>query len=57
MEILEFGNKEKQKIILIHGFQSPYQLWEDYIKYYEKDYHIIVPILQGHNTKKNERNK
>lgn len=51
MEILEFGNEEKEKIILIHGFQSPYQVWDDYIKYYEKNYHIIVPILQGHNIK------
>ena len=54
MEILEFGNKDNKKIILIHGFQSPYQVWDDYIKYYEKDYHIIVPILSGHNPKKNE---
>ena len=54
MEILEFGNKEKRKIILIHGFQSPYQVWDEYIRYYEKDYHIIVPILPGHNPKKKE---
>ena len=54
MEILEFGNKENKKIILIHGFQSPYQIWNDYIKYFEKDYHIIVPILPGHNPKKKE---
>lgn len=31
MEILEFGNKSKGKIILIHGFESPYQIWNDYI--------------------------
>ena len=54
MEILAFGNKEKKKIILLHGFQCPYQVWEDYIKYYEKDYHIIVPILQGHSVKNKE---
>lgn len=54
MEILEFGNKNNKKIILIHGFQSPYQVWDDYIKYYEKDYHLIVPILTGHNPKKKE---
>ena len=51
MEILEFGDKEKEILVLIHGFQSPYQVWEEYIKYYENDYHIIVPILQGHNPK------
>ena len=54
MEILEYGNKENKKIILIHGFQSPYQVWNEYIKYYENDYHIIVPILPGHNPKKKE---
>ena len=54
MEILEFGNKENKKIILIHGFQSPYQVWNEYIEYYEKYYHIIVPILPGHNPKNKE---
>ena len=29
MEILEFGDKENKKIILIHGFQSPYQVWDE----------------------------
>lgn len=54
MEILEFGNKANKKIILIHGFQSPYQVWNEYIEYYKDKYHIIVPILQGHNPKKKE---
>lgn len=54
MEILEFGNKEKPKIILIHGFQVPYQIWEDYIDYYKGDFHIIVPILAGHNPEETE---
>jgi len=54
MEILEFGNKENKKIILIHGFQSPYQVWNEYIEYYKNKYHIIVPILPGHNPKKKE---
>ena len=54
MEILEFGNKEKDKIILIHGFETPYQIWEKYIEHYKNDYHIIVPVLQGHNPNKKE---
>lgn len=49
MEILEYGNKTNPKIILIHGFQCPYQIFDEYIKYYENNYHIIVPILNGHN--------
>lgn len=54
MEILEYGDKENKKIILIHGFQSPYQVWNEYIEYYKKDFHIIVPILEGHNPKMKE---
>jgi len=54
MEILEFGNKENKKIILIHGFQSPYQVWNEYIEYYKNKYHIIVPILTGHNPNEKE---
>ena len=54
MEILEFGNKENKKIILIHGFQSPYQVWNEYIEYYKNKYYIIVPILPGHNPNKKE---
>ena len=54
MEILEFGNKANKKIILIHGFQSPYQVWNEYIEYYKNKYHIIVPILIGHNPNKKE---
>lgn len=49
MKILEFGDKTKEKIILIHGFQSPYQVWNKYIKQYEDDFHIIVPIVSGHD--------
>ena len=33
MEILEFGNKSSNKIVLIHGFQTPYQVLKDYIDY------------------------
>lgn len=54
MDILEFGNKNGKKLILIHGFESPYQIWEDYIKHFGNIYHIIVPILVGHNPKKKE---
>ena len=50
MEILEYGNPKKDKIILIHGFESPYQIWNDYIEYYKNDYCVIVPILTGHNV-------
>lgn len=54
MEILEFGNKNKQKLIFINGFQSPHQSINDYIEYYKNDFHILVPILPGHNPNKKE---
>lgn len=48
MEVLEFGDKLKRKIILIHGFQMPYQIWNRYIDNYKDDFHVIVPIMPGH---------
>ena len=54
MKILEFGDKSKRKLILVHGFQSPWQVWEKYIEYYEKDFHVIVPIISGHNQEVKE---
>ena len=54
MKILEFGNKAKPKLLLIHGFQSPWQVWDEYIKHYQNDFHIIVPVLTGHNIDRKE---
>ena len=54
MKILEFGDKSKRKLILIHGFQSPYQVWNKYIEHYEKAFHVIVPIIPGHDPMQNE---
>lgn len=54
MEILEFGHKSKRKIILIHGFQSPYQVWNKYVEHYKNDFHIILPIMPGHNPKQKD---
>jgi len=51
MRILEYGNINNPTIILIHGFESPYQIWHDYIAYYKAKYHILVPILPGHDVK------
>ena len=54
MKILEFGDASKRKLILIHGFQCPWQVWEEYIEHYKKDFLVIVPILSGHNPEKKE---
>ena len=54
MEILDFGGKNAPIIILIHGFQCPYQVWDKYVNYYKTRYHVIVPILPGHSQKQKE---
>ena len=48
MKILEFGKENEKKIILIHGFQCPYQVWNKYIDRFKENFHIIIPILPGH---------
>lgn len=54
MKILEFGDTSKRKLVLIHGFQSPWQVWDKYIEHYKDDYHIIVPILSGHDPEEKD---
>lgn len=50
MRILEYGDISNPAIMLIHGFESPYQIWNDYIEHYKFKYHILVPILPGHDV-------
>ena len=49
MEILEYGDSKKNKIILIHGFQMHIDSLKVYIDTLKKDYCVIVPVLPGHN--------
>ena len=49
MKIIEFGNKNNKKIILIHGLSMPYQIFDRLIDNYVTEYHIIIPILSGHD--------
>lgn len=50
MRILEYGNTNNPTIILVHGFESPHQIWDNYVEYYKAKYHILVPILPGHDV-------
>jgi pimeloyl-ACP methyl ester carboxylesterase len=45
---LEFGDSSKRKLILIHGFQMPYQIWNRYIDHFRDNYHVVILILPGH---------
>ena len=49
MRILEFGRETGRKLLLIHGFQIPWQVWTPYIRRYQEDFHVLVPILPGHD--------
>ena len=54
MTFLEYGDINKPLLVLIHGFESPVEVWAEYVNYFLEDYHIIVPILPGHNPKERE---
>ena len=54
MKILEAGNEDLPAVLLIHGFESPYSIWEPYINPYKDKYHFIIPILPGHDKEHKE---
>ncbi len=49
MRIFEYGEPTAPLLLLIHGFQSPFCIWDKYVEHYSKRYHLIVPILDGHD--------
>ncbi|MFV0352204.1 MAG: alpha/beta fold hydrolase [Oscillospiraceae bacterium] len=46
----EFGDKEKDALVLIHALGSPWQLWQLYIEELQKTHRVIVPSLEGYNN-------
>ncbi|MEE0930573.1 MAG: alpha/beta hydrolase [Acutalibacteraceae bacterium] len=48
MKFHEFGNPKNQKIMLIHGVLTPWQIWKPQIEYFKRNYFVIVPALDGH---------
>jgi pimeloyl-ACP methyl ester carboxylesterase len=48
MEFKEFGEQDKPVILLIHGFCMPWNVWQPQIGAFSKEYHVIVPALEGH---------
>ena len=50
MRIIEFGKENSEIMLLVHGMQVPWQMWTMHIKHFSKQYHIIFPILSGHDT-------
>lgn len=36
--------------MLIHGAQTPWQVWTSQIEYFSHFYHVLVPVLPGHDV-------
>ena len=49
MRFFEYGDSASPILLLIHGFQSPFCVWDKYIEHYANDFHLVVPILDGHD--------
>lgn len=43
-----FGADSNPLMILIHGVLTPWQIWQEQIDYFQKDFCVIVPALDGH---------
>ncbi|MCR5799182.1 MAG: alpha/beta hydrolase [Lachnospiraceae bacterium] len=43
-----FGEKTDKTVIFIHGMLTPWQIWNDAIVHFSRQYHIIVPELDAH---------
>ena len=51
MRILEYGTPGSPVLVLIHGFEMPWQLLFPCINRYKDQYRILVPVLPGHDVK------
>lgn len=49
MRFIEAGKSNQNVMLLIHGMQVPWQVWKEHINYFSECYHVIVPILSGHD--------
>lgn len=54
MNIHEYGSRENPTILLLHGFQCPWQMWEPYGEHFRDRYHVLVPVLPGHDPRQPE---
>lgn len=47
-----FGDNSKKTVLLIHGALTPWQIWDNAIETFSKDYFVIVPELDAHTEDK-----
>lgn len=50
MKVIEFGNKNNEIIMLLHGGGLSWWHYKEVAYYLEKDYYVILPILDGHSN-------
>ncbi|PRR79001.1 alpha/beta fold hydrolase [Clostridium vincentii] len=50
MRFIEYGNNKNKLLIFINGTLMPWQMWTPQIQYFSKDYFVIIPVLDGHDT-------
>ena len=48
MTVFEFGKQNKDRVLLLHGGGLSWWNYRKEAKLMEKDYHVILPVLDGH---------
>ena len=48
MTVVEFGKQNKDTVLLLHGGGLSWWNYREVAKLLEKDYHVILPVLDGH---------
>ena len=48
MTVIEFGQQNQDTVLLLHGGGLSWWNYREVAKLLEKDYHVILPVLDGH---------
>ena len=48
MTVIEFGKQNQDTVLLLHGGGLSWWNYREVAKLLEKDYHVILPVLDGH---------
>ena len=48
MNVIEYGKQNKDTVLLLHGGGLSWWNYREVAKLLEKDYHVILPVLDGH---------
>ena len=48
MTVIEFGKQNNDPLLLLHGGGLSWWNYREVAKFLEKDYHVILPVLDGH---------